>query len=82
MLGTSYLSEEGLGAEEVVSSPAWGGLAKEGDHFSRTVSYPFTSLQGFILLLEPRKINVWKRDGKILTLATQEGPCLPKALRV
>lgn len=50
-----------------------GRAGKESVHFSGTVSYPFTSLQGFIPLLGPREINVRKRDGRFLTLAVQEG---------
>lgn len=48
--------EESLGAEEVVSTAAWGGLGKEGVCFSRTVSYPFTSLQGFFSSWGPEKL--------------------------
>lgn len=67
------LSEEGLGAEEVVSTAAWGGLERK---VFVSVSYSFTNLQGFIPLLGPRKINVWKKDSKFLTLAIRDGSVL------
>lgn len=59
-------SEEGPGDEPAASTAAW---AEERGGFRGAVSYPFTSLQGCVLLLGQEVISICKREAGSLPSA-------------